>query len=114
MDEHDFEKARSWKSFSSNDVKNAERLPAIGLALWGRTPEDLRQQLLAATPKVPRGCSLADLKLLEQQAKLMLQNPSKFGRFGNEAIVIGTQTFNGLEARCEVVRRAIEDLEKRA
>ncbi|MGH9573479.1 MAG: hypothetical protein ACRD40_08115, partial [Candidatus Acidiferrales bacterium] len=84
MDEHEFEAARGWKSFSSDHVKMHERLPALALALWGRTPEDLRQQLLAATPNVPRACTLADLKLLEQQAKVMLQHPSKFGRLASE------------------------------
>jgi hypothetical protein len=115
MDEHDFEALRAWKPFSSDDMKNAERLPALALALWGRTPEDLRQLLLAATPKVPRGCSLAHLKLLEQQAKQFLtatrKSPSTFGRYAHEVIAIGSQTFSVPEGRCEVVRRAIEHLE---
>ena len=113
MDEHDFEALRGWKPFGSDAVKNAERLPALALALWGRTAEDLRQQLLAPTPKVPRGCALADLQALERQARLMLKSPTTFSKLHAEMIVIGSQTLSGLEARCEVVRRAIETLERR-
>lgn len=113
MDEHDFEALRSWKPFSSDAVKTAERLPALALALFGRTPEYLRRQLLAGTPKIPPGCTLADLKLLERQTKVMLEHPSKFGWFANEAVVIGSQSRSSIEARCEIVRRAIEHLERR-
>ncbi len=78
MDEHDFEASRGWKPFGGDAVKNAERLPAIALALWGRTTEDLRQQLLAPIPKMPLGCTIADLQTLERQATLMLKSPTMF------------------------------------
>ena len=80
MDEHEFEALRGWKPFGKDAMKNAERLPALALALWGRTPEDLRQQLLTPTPKVPSGSALADLKALEQQVMLMRKNPKMLSK----------------------------------
>jgi len=111
MDEQDFE-LRDWKPFGTDAVKNAERLPALGIALWGRTTEDLRQQLLAPMPKIPRACSLVDLQVLERQAMLMLKSPATFPKLNAELVVVGTQTFTGLEARLEVVRRAIQHFRK--
>jgi hypothetical protein len=113
MDEHEFEALREWQAFSSNDVKMYEALPALALELWGRTAEDLRQRLLAPTPKVPYGCTLRDLQMLEQQATMMRKFAARFGRLGTETIAIGTDTLSVLEARCEVVRRAIDYLEGR-
>jgi len=112
LNEHELDASRAWKPFGSHNVKNAERLPALALALCGRTADGLRQQLLVSAPKLPRGYTLADLQVLEKQARLMIKNPAAFPKLAAQVIVIGSQTFSGLEARCEVVRRAIEHLDK--
>jgi hypothetical protein len=123
MEENDFDSMRLWRRFGKEDVRSAERMPALALALWGRAPEDLRQQLLASAPRVPPGCSLAELRQLARQAKHFLayyqarvhKFPTTLSQLHpNEIIVIGSQRLNTLEARCEVVRRAIDHLERRA
>jgi hypothetical protein len=122
MEEKEFDSLRLWRQFEFQDAQHGGRLVAFALALWGRTPEDLRRQLLAPTPEVPPGCGLANLKQLEQQARLILAHyTKKVAKFPtilsqlhpNELIVVGGKSFNVLEARCEVGRRAIQYLENR-
>jgi hypothetical protein len=91
----------------------------LGAALWGRTSEDLRRQLLASHPEIPPGVGLADLrKLLQvtaQAASAVLLIQQRYGLSPGAAPVVtaGTQSFNLWEARHEIVRRAIDHLEMR-
>jgi hypothetical protein len=84
----------------------------LGVALWGKTPEDLQRRLLAPYPQIPAGCNLADLRKLLQwtsemrSAALALQR--KLG-----ALPSALSSASLWEARCEIVRRAIEYLERR-
>jgi hypothetical protein len=87
----------------------------LGLALWGRTSADLQRQLLAAHPEIPSGFSLDDLRNLEREAHVIstLLSDPRFGflshlAFCSWVISAGTQLFTAWEARCEIVRRAIE------
>jgi hypothetical protein len=116
MDEHEFDTLLPWRNFEREDVRHAERLLPLAFALWGRTTDDLRRQLLAATPKVPAGSTLADLQVLLRQAEQILgyylarvsTHPMILSSLHPQQIVaIGGQRFNVLEARCEIVRRAI-------
>ncbi len=126
MDEHAFDSMRQWRGFSTKDARQIERqferIATLGLALWGRTPDDLRRQLAADHPVIPSGCSLADLQHLFGQAQSML---SAYLRDHNMRILldralkagviieIGAQSFTVLEARYEIARRAIDWLQDR-
>ena len=82
----------------------------LGTPLWGRTAEDVERQLLGRYPEIPAGCDLDDLRKLEQTMlaiSRVLSNP-KFRRWQPS---IGSATL--WDACCEVVRRAIEYLERR-
>jgi hypothetical protein len=93
----------------------------VGSALWGRTSADLQRQLLAPHPEIPPGLDLADLrKLLIYTAQMKsavlaaqrLRGLSP-GVLPPPAVFVGTQGFTLWEARFEIVRRAIDYLEKR-
>ncbi|HXA56194.1 MAG TPA: hypothetical protein VNU84_02075 [Candidatus Acidoferrum sp.] len=122
MDEQEFDSLLPWGRYQRPDMQTAGRLITLGLALWGRTTDDLRQRLLTPTPNVPAGCSLADLQQLERQAEQILGYylarvsiyPTTLGSLHpQETIAIGTQRFNVLEARCEIARRAVRHLRRR-
>jgi hypothetical protein len=93
----------------------------LGAALWGRTSEDLRRQLLASHPEIPPGVGLGDLRKLLQvsaqaaSAVLLTQRLRGLapGVGASPAVTVGTQSFNLWEARHEIVRRAIDYLETR-
>jgi hypothetical protein len=93
----------------------------LGVALWGKTSEDAQRQLLPSRPEIPAGFALADFrKLLQWTAKmatavLALQRmrgvaPSVLP---SPAVFMGSQRLTLWEARCEIVRRAVEYLEER-
>jgi len=93
----------------------------LGIALWGSTLDDLRRQLLAPSPEIPPGFELADFRELERSAQEILAGLSdpRFASlsqshlaFSSHTIVVGIQRFTAWEARCEIVRRAIDYLEK--
>jgi hypothetical protein len=91
----------------------------LGAALWGKTADDLKRQLLAPHPDIPSGYDLVDFRellvstqtiaaaLAHPRASLMLANLSR------HAVFIGTPGYTLWEARCEIVRRAIEYLQDR-
>ena len=102
------------------DLKHAERIMMLAAKLWGATPEYLEQQLRAPVPEIPSDFDLADFRALERYAQTELISFKRKGpgyswgpfRFLMDAeIIVGSEHFTWLEARCEIVRRAIEFLE---
>lgn len=113
------------RPFRREDFTRAEadvgRFTMLGLALWGRTPADLERQLDAPRPEIPPGRALADLLRLQRYLQ-NLQRLSAAARKPQNAwlhpltlsslgMLAGSRGFTGLEARLEVVRRAIDALE---
>ena len=93
------------------------RRVALANALWGRTANDLHRQLLARYPKIPASFDLADLRDLQQSALTISASwgGPKFAwmsPFASPDIFVGAQRFTAWEARCEIIRRAIEYLQK--
>lgn len=123
MDEEEFDSFMPSRPFGTEDAMRADarlrRCTALGMALWGRTLEDLQRQLLAPSPEIPSGFDLADLRELQRSAHQIsacFSDPrskwlSRFASF-SPAISVGTQRFTVWEARSEIVRRAIEYLER--
>lgn len=111
------------RPFGVEDAMRADarlrRCASLGMALWGRTAEDLKRQLLAPHPEIPQGFNLEDFGELQRSAQLTSVglSSSPYGRLSpaeaSPTIFVGTRRFSVWEARCEVVRRAIEYLENR-
>lgn len=130
MTEDEFDAfVRSQRSYGTKDARNAEAkilhgmtlLSTLGTALWGTTDDDLRQQLLKPHPEIPAGFDLSEF---EDLLHVCIQNASAVSAIHKTAglehllpwsrtIVVGSESFTVLEARCEVVRRAIEYLRNR-
>ena len=93
----------------------------LGVALWGKTSEDVQRQLLALHPEIPVGFDLADFrKLLQWTAKLASAVLALHRMRGvppstlpSPTVFVGSQGLTLWESRCEIVRRAIEYLEER-
>ena len=129
MDEEEFDSLIKWRPFGTEDIArwesqrrhDATLAMTLGLALWGRTPADLQRQLAAPHPEIPSGYHLDDFrKLLQWTAQMTSAVSALQGLRGlpasmlsNPAVFVGTQAFTAWEAKCEIVRRAIEYLEKR-
>jgi hypothetical protein len=122
VDEQHLDSLRCWQPFERQGDPAIARLVALSQALWGRTGEDLRRQLLAPAPAIPPGCTLLELEWLRRNAVQMLHHYLAFARTlpttpnqlrPDEVIVVGTERFNTLEARLEVARRAIHKLRNR-
>ena len=124
MDEEDLN-SLPWQPFSSADAARREaemrRTMALGFALWGRTPADLERQLLAPHPETPPGYELADYRNLAGMLVLWanfekrlpgLRKYSAMQALVSGTIVVGGRQLTMLQARSEVVRRAIEYLER--
>ena len=129
MDEQEFD-ALFQRPFGKADFERADarwgRCATLAFALFGRTPEDLRRQLVASYPQIPAGFDLADFRDLEQHVQtisgLVLSGSSNprmawlspwLTQFASATITIGGQRYTVWEARCEIVRRVIEYLESR-
>lgn len=129
MDEQEFD-ALFQRPFGKADFQRADaqwgRSATLASALFGRTPEDLRRQLVASHPQIPSGFELADFRYLQQHVQtisgLVLSGSSnprmvwlspRLTQFASATITIGGQRYTVWEARCEIVRRAIEYLESR-
>jgi hypothetical protein len=128
MDEEEFD-ALNLRPFGTEDairleaqVRGDARLRmTLGSALWGRTSGDLRRQLLAPHPEIPAGFDLADFrKLLQWTAQIASavlvarRTPGlSLASFSAPTVFVGTQRLTVWEARCEIVRRAIDYLEER-
>lgn len=118
MDGKDFD---SLQPFRTDDAARMNvrwgRSTVLATALWGRTSEDLRRQLLAPHPEIPPGFDLADFRHLQQIAET-LSASSGTPRLAwlsplntsSATVMVGTQQLTTWEARFEIVRRAIEHL----
>jgi|SRR5580704_10847404 hypothetical protein len=127
MDEQEFDSLFPPRPFGTAEAIQAEarlrRCGTLGLALWGRTSDDLRRQLLAPYPEIPSGFDLEDCRELQRFALLISAGLASSRNAGllppfpsatsSPAIFVGTQRFTPWEACCEILRRAIEHLEKR-
>jgi hypothetical protein len=116
MDEDEFDALIHLRPFGTEDAKRAELLYRRGLALaatlWGKTADDLRRQLLTHPPEIPSGFDLADYREVQRTTEQIWAAMSGAG-LEFEAIVVGTKRYTEWEARCEIIRRAIEYLENR-
>jgi hypothetical protein len=127
MNEEELNSFLGSRPFGTAEAMQADaqfrRCSKLGAALWGKTPDALQRQLLAPYPEIPSGFDLADFRELQRsiQAISVASGDPKFAwlprsalsALFNSEIFVGTQRFTALEARCEIVRRAIEYLEGR-
>ena len=125
MDEQEFDALFSSRPFGTqNAMREDARLGlcgTLGTLLFGRTPDDLRCQLLASQPEIPPGYDLADFQDLQRHLEMVIGalsdprntwlSPLRTAAFG--VIEIGTQRLSVWEARLEILRRAIVYLENR-
>jgi hypothetical protein len=113
MDEEEFDALIRLRPFGTEDAKRAEllrgRSMSLAVKLWVKTAEDLRRELLAKPPEIPSGFGLADFREL----LWITEQLSPATRLVSQTIVIGARRFTEWEARCEIIRRAIEYLENR-
>ena len=123
MTEDEFDSLTPRRPFRREDFMKAEadagRFTTLALALWGRTPADLESRLEAPHPEIPPGCTLADLRKLQlylQKLSTVVANPRNSWlnplTLSSLGMIAGPQAMTTLEARSELVRRAIEYLEK--
>jgi hypothetical protein len=129
MNEQEFD-ALFRRPFEREDFQRVEaglgRCGTLAAALFGRTPADLRRQLLASHLEIPSGFTLADFRDLERHVRtvsgLVLSGSSNprlawlspwLTPFASATITANGQRYTVWEARCEIVRRAIEYLERR-
>ena len=116
MDEEQFDALIQPRRFGTEDAKRADLQYRRGLSLatilWGKNSDDLRRQLLAPSPDVPPGFDLADFREVQRTTVQIWAAMSRTG-LEFETIVVGTQRYTEWEARCEIIRRAIEYLENR-
>ena len=95
------------------NAADAGRLTMLGLALWGRTLADLARRFEAPYPEIPPGCTLADLRSLErhlQRLSIAAGKPES-AWLGPLLHFSWNMTAEAMEARLEILRRAIEYLE---
>ena len=123
MDEQEFAALFPSRPFGTKDAIEEDarwrRCATLGTLLFGTTPDDLRRQLLAAHPEIPRGYDLADFHDLERHLEMFsnaLSNArstwlSPVASAVAATIVVGSERFSLLEARREIVQRAIHYLE---
>lgn len=124
MYEEEFDASLHLRRFGRDDVAQADararRCTALGIALWGRNSGNLQRQLQAPHPEIPAGFDLSDFwDLLRSTRRISdsLSDPRRASLFrlgrSSATIFVGTRQFTEWEARCEIVRRAIEYLESR-
>lgn len=123
MDEQEFDALFSSRPFGTQDAMREDarwrRCATLGTLLFGRTPDDLRRQLLSPHPEIPAGYDLADFRDLQRHLELVsgaLSNPrnswlSPLGTAAFGAIEVGAQRLSVWEARTEILRRSIVYLE---
>ena len=128
MDEEEFDSLKPWRPFGTKDAMRADdqarRCTSLSFALFGKNADDLHRQLLAPYPEIPSGFDLADFRELQKsigEIATRLGDPRLGGLTSSAAfralcspiVVVGTQRLTALDARGEIVRRAIEYLENR-
>lgn len=123
MNEEEFDSLIQGRPFGPADVRvletQAGRCTILAMALWGRTSGDLQRQLSPPYPEIPSGFELADFRELQRWVQLISARSGdlRFAwlpRFAasSSTISVGTKQYTEWEARGEIVRRAIEYLEK--
>jgi hypothetical protein len=124
MDEEEFDALLQGRPFGTADAKKIDerlrRCTTLGRALWGKTSEDLQRQLLSPYPEIPSGFALSDFRELQRRTlelSALLNDPrsawaSRLG-LSSQIVSVGSRQYTSWEARCEIVRRAIEYLEKK-
>jgi hypothetical protein len=119
LDEKEFDSLMQSRSFEGKDAIQVDvqlrRSITLAIALWGRTLDDLQRRILAPSPEIPSGFDLADFRELQlrvQAISASFSEPQFVSLFSSQTIFVGAQRFTAWEARCEIVRRAIEYLEK--
>lgn len=94
MDEREFDALFPSRPFGTQDALHVDarwrRCSTLGTLLFGRTPDDLRRQLLASHPEIPAGYDLADFHDLQRHLEMVtsaLNDPRKtwLPRFGTAA-----------------------------
>jgi hypothetical protein len=121
MTDEEFDSSMGSRPFGTADAMEAEaqmrRCVALGVALWGRTSDDLQRQLLAPYPEIPSGFVLSDFLNLQQTVQTISGGSSDplcvwlpRSILYSRTILIGNERFTTWEARCEIVRRTIEYL----
>ena len=116
MDDGDFFSRYPMRPWTRSDFENAHREgTALADALWLRNrfwgdAETMSRQLLAASPEIPAGMGLSELRALERLARLGLRYSD---RAPKAFVWIGGRSLAIWEARYEIVRRAIDFLEHR-
>jgi hypothetical protein len=124
MHEEEFDALIQSRPFGTEDARRVDlrlrRSKSLATTLWGKTPDDLRRQLLTRSPEIPSGFDLADFReLLRTTERLLAEMKSPRNdlisrmAIASQTIVIGTQRYTEWEARCEITRRAIRYLENR-
>ena len=125
MDEQEFDALFPSRPFGTQDALREDarwrRCATLRTLLFGRTPDHLRRQILAAHPEIPPGYDLADFHELQKHLEMItaaLSNPrntwpSPLGTAAFGVIDMGTQRLSVWEVRLEVLRRAIAYLESR-
>ena len=128
MNEDEFDSLKQWRPFETKDAIRADdqarRCTALGFALFGKNSGDLHRQLLAPYPEIPPGFDLADFRELQKSIGKIatclgdprlecLTSSSAIRALCSPIVVVGTRRLTALEARSEIVRRAIEYLENR-
>jgi hypothetical protein len=129
MTEEEFDSFMQGRSFGTEDARRAEAqmsrgmtlLATLGVALWGKTEGDLHRQLLKPYPAIPSGFDLPDFRELLRISAQIISSISVAQKMPgwshlppafSQTIFVDTKGFTVWEARCEIVRRAIEYLEK--
>jgi hypothetical protein len=118
MTEEEFESSMGLVPFGTEDAARAEaqvhRCMSLEIALWGRTAQDLQRQLLALHPEIPPDFDLEELRRLHRTT-LAISVAKWLPRtiLSGPIVFAGERSFTTWEARCEIVRRAIEHLESR-
>ena len=123
MTEEEFDSLMTNRPFRYEDLRQAEadagRFTTLALALWGRSPADLASRLDAPRPQIPSECTLADLRRLQQYLQRLSAEASKPHNawltpltLSSLGMIAGSpQLSEGLQARLELLHRAIEYLE---
>ncbi len=104
---------RPWKSSDFQGASPSAPPLWLSARLWGDAGR-MTHQLLADSPEIPTGLALPELRTLE---RLLVHFgggwPATPGIPKESVIMIGGLSYTMWEARYEIVRRAIEFLERR-
>lgn len=120
MDEDEFFAQHPMHPWTRSNFENAHQEgTALAQALWLSNKlwgdhETMKHQLLATSPEIPAGIGLLELRALERMARLGLRySDTQYSPRAPKAFVwIGERSLTIWEARYEIVRRAIDSLER--